>query len=96
MTDERAKRRLVGVYVQHPEEMLTHAISVTFEIAAAMMVSRRTSQALLTVCADPKLAARAARLIMGHMLRQMVTTEDPSPEDFETLVQDVAKLAKES
>lgn len=91
-----AKLKLVGVYAQHPEEMLTHAISVTLSLAAAMIATKRNMRALITVCADAKLTARAASLVMAQILRQMVTPEEPSSKDFDQLVQDVAALAKES
>jgi organic hydroperoxide reductase OsmC/OhrA len=94
--DRRAKQKLTGVYMQRPEEMLRHAISVTLSLAAAMIATRRNTQALITVCADVKLTERAARLVMSHMLRQMVWSEEPSSKDFDRLVQGVVSLAKES
>lgn len=96
MTERRNKLRLVSVYAQHPEEMLTHAISVTLSTAAGIYRSTH-KEALFTVCCNPAMLERAARKIYTYVLHEMAPGKpDPTPEAFNQLVKDVAGIAKES
>lgn len=93
---KRARQRMSGLYCAHPEEVLTHVISVTLELSAALMGTERNRRALMSICSDVKLEKRAAQLALHHMLRAMVANDEPTREDFDQLVQEVAALAKES
>lgn len=95
MNERRNKLRLVSVYTQHPEEMLTHAISVTLSTAAGIYRSTH-KEALFTVCCNPAMLERAARKIYSYVLHEMAPGKDPTPEAFDQLVKDVASIAKES
>jgi hypothetical protein len=75
--------------------MLTHAVSVTLAVAAAMFGSS-DKRSLYTICADARMTERAARQIMGEILKQMVSKEEPRSDDFSRLVQSIAAIAKES
>jgi hypothetical protein len=97
VNERRNRLRLVGVYAQHPEEMLTHAISVTLSTAAGIYRSTH-KEALFTVCCNPAMLERAARKIYSYVLHEMAPglKSDPTPEAFDQLVKDVAGIAKES
>lgn len=97
MTDDAARnrKRMAGVYAQHPEEMLEHAISVTMSMTAAMYQSKQHKQALFSICCDERMIKRAARKVMGHVLREMTSKHEPKREEFDTLVRAVAQLSRE-
>jgi hypothetical protein len=97
VNERRNKLRLVGVYAQHPEEMLTHAISVTLSTAAGIFGSSH-KHALFTVCCNPAMLERAAKKIYSYVLHEMAPGQkrEPSPEAFNQLVKDIAGIAKES
>lgn len=86
---------MVGVYAQHPEEMLVHAISVTMSMTAAMYQSRQHRQALFSICCDERMIKRAALKVMNHILREMAAKHEPNREEFDTLVREVAQLSRE-
>lgn len=97
MNERRNKLRLVGVYAQHPEEMLTHAISVTLSTAAGIYKSSQ-KEALFKICCNSKMLERAARKIYTYMLREMAPGQksEPTPQAFDQLVKDVTGIATES
>lgn len=94
MSDPR--RRLTGVYAEHPEEMLQHAISLTLQLAAALVHLRAGAAALRTITQDAAFTRRAAALVMRSMLRQVVTTGPITREQLEQLARDVQAVTRES
>lgn len=86
---------MVGVYAQHPEEMLLHAISITLSVAAAMY-GGAGRKSLFTICCNEPLLRMAARKLYTHVLRQMAADYEPKREEFDRLVQEVIAIARES
>lgn len=97
-SDDRARRRLVGVYMQHPEDMLAHAISLTLQLAAALVHVRpgRGADALGTICQDAALTRRAAAKVMRVMLRQVLSREPVTESELEALMAEIVALTQES
>ena len=95
MSERRNRQRMVGVYCQHPEEMLVHAISVTLSVAAAMY-GGAGRKSLFSICCNEPMLRMAARKLYMHILREMAADYEPKPGDFDRLVQEVIAIAKES
>lgn len=86
---------MVGVYAQHPEEMLIHAISVALSVAAAMY-GGAGRKSLFTICCNEPMLRMAARKLYTHILRELAADYEPKRGDFDRLVQEIIAVAKES
>lgn len=91
-----ARGRLTGVYALHPEEMLSHAISLTLQLGAALAGTPAGRVALRIVCTDAELTRRAARVVMRCMLRQVVGADPVTAGDIDRLQREVVALSRES
>lgn len=87
-------KKLTGLYAHRPEEMLTHAISLTLQAATVVAESKR-GRALRSIVRDEALTRRASGLIMRAMLRQVLTPGAPDPRDLTRLTDELVALARE-
>lgn len=85
----RGQRRFLGIYCEHPEEIVAHVAQLTLSLAASL-----DRKVLFTIACNPVMLRRAGNLVMQYVVRE--TREDITRDEFLRLLSAVSSIVTAS